>query len=113
MLKLLLCLIEKLNVYIVEFQTENLPIVRVPELLKKCVVKAGSYIFKELKGDFSDDDIREEAFNKLLPFLNDQKKYGEGDPDPFEKEKRSMEEFRTYFEDQDYELKNYIAVLSK
>jgi len=64
------------------------------------VTKAGSYAFKDLKGDFSDDEIREQANNKLLPYLKDQKKLEKPEIDPFETQKRSTEEFIKYFEEQ-------------
>ena len=39
-------LLDKINIYILEFQAENLPITRIAEYLKKCIVKIGSYMIR-------------------------------------------------------------------
>jgi len=112
MINLLSSLVDKINFYIIEFQSDNLPIVKIPELLKKCVLKVASYIIKGLQKGVSDDDNREQAFSKILPYLNDKTKYEPGDLGPCKNDCFSFEEFTECFKKQEFQLGNDIAALS-
>ena len=110
-LKLLLNLVEKVNSYIVLFQKEDIPIARVAEHLKTFAVQLGSFIFKGLDKDFSNDSIKEKAFNELLPYLSDLKKYEKEEDDPHKQKKRSIEEFQIYLDEQESGLKAEVSKL--
>jgi len=49
MLKLLLCLSNKLHFYISEFEQDNLDVAQLAKTLKRCLVTVGSYVFKTSK----------------------------------------------------------------
>jgi len=86
MLRLLSCLLEKLNNYIIEFQAENIGILSVVRELKRFVILFANYIFGI---DFTENENLLDIIKKLLKDASKGKHY--------QSSLRSMDSFEKYF----------------
>jgi len=89
MLKLLWCLVKKINDYILKFQSERLSILSVVHELKDCMIIFAKYVFEVNSLKFRD---REELFDYIKELLITQKKGGD-----CKELKRNFESFKKYF----------------
>ena len=113
MLQLLLCLVNKLNHYIITFQEENMDIQKVVRKLKQCALGVGEFLFNILdtqdqKGEkfeeesFVDSDY---MFDKLRPLIA---KDITKDSDSYKNSSRSEVQFQSFFLDAYPHLKVFL-----